>query len=36
VRKLDSNGKFTNWSLSSVKQARVSLPVRPGTKGRRA
>jgi hypothetical protein len=48
VRKLDSNGKFTGWSLSSthqtrdavfnqlVKQARVSLSVRVGGKGRRA
>jgi DNA-sulfur modification-associated len=48
VRKFNSNGEFTGWSLSStrqtrdaafhqlVKQARVSLPQRASAKGRRA
>ncbi len=48
VRKFNGNGEFTGWSLSStrqtrdaafhqlVKQARVSLPLRAGGKGRRA
>jgi hypothetical protein len=46
VRKFDSNGKLTGWSLCSIRQSRdptfdqpvtqAQVPLRAGDRGRRA